>query len=196
MLLSKAKTRNVSAPVSETVSADAPPPCAGRAERAGCRGARRQERGARRARERTRGLVRRGGARPSSCGGPAFGSLGGATTTRVKVDDSSRHERPVPDDPVPAQRTRLPRRRPGCGVPTACEVLSSTGLRAGEIVGTTVRGTTPASSRCTSTSRRRRDRRHREDRQRRQDRRHRRRHRRRRQQPAAHGLRRCSGGGR
>jgi hypothetical protein len=148
MLLSKTKTRKVSAPVSETVSADAPPPCAAEPNvpaAAGLDG----RNGARGTLGSGRELVRVGRA---VFAGFDLARLEWATTTCVKVDDSSRTS--VRFGTTLCLRTNdgCLAGGPVCGVPTACEVLSSTGLRAGEVVGTTpVSGTTPASSRCTST---------------------------------------------
>ena len=148
MLLSKAKTRNVSAPVSETVSVDAPPPCPDEPNvpaAAGLDGTN----GARGMPGSGRELVRVG--RPLFAGCDRT-RLEWVTTTRVKVSDSARTS-------VRCRTTLCLRTNDGClaggpvcGVPTACEELSSTWLGAGEVVGTTpVSGTTPASSRCTST---------------------------------------------
>jgi hypothetical protein len=150
MLLSKTKMRTISAPVSETVSADAPPPCADEPNVPAAAG-----------------LDGRNGARGMLGSGREVELLGcaafagrdrdrvppaWATTTRVRVSDFSRTS-------VRLRTTSCLRTNNGslagglvCGVPAACEVLSSTWLAAGEVVGTTrVRGTTPASSRCTST---------------------------------------------
>jgi hypothetical protein len=147
-LLSKAKTRNVSAPVSETVSVDAPPPCPDEPNvpaAAGLDGTN----GARGMPGSGRELVRVGSPLFAGCDRTR---LEWVTTTRVKVSDSTRTS-------VRCRTTLCLRTNDGClaggpvcGVPTACEELSSTWLGAGEVVGTTpVSGTTPASSRCTST---------------------------------------------
>ena len=148
MLLSKTKTRNVSAPVSETVSADAPPPCADEPNvpaAAGLDG----RNGARGTLGSGRDPVRVG---RLVCAGFDLARLEWATTTRVKVDDSSRTSVRFGTTLCVRTNDGCLAGGPVCGVPTACEVLSSTGLRAGEVVGTTpIRGATPASSRCTST---------------------------------------------
>ncbi len=142
----------MSAPVRETVSADAPPPWADAPNAPAAAG-----------------LEGRNGARGELGSGPEVSGAGRragvvrwracvrlvwATTARVKTRDrdSSRTS-------VRFRTTRCLRTNDGClaggpvcGVPTACEELSSTWLEAGEVIGTTpVRGTTPASSRCTST---------------------------------------------
>jgi hypothetical protein len=124
MLLSKTKTRKVSAPVSETVSADAPPPCADEPNVPAAAG-----------------LEGRNGARGTlgsgweleRVGRGAFAGcdralLEWATTTRVKANDSSRTS-------VRLRATLCLRTNdvclaggPVCGVPAACEVLSSTWL--------------------------------------------------------------------
>ena len=148
MLLSKAKTRNVSAPVSETVSAEAPPPCADEPNvpaAAGLDGSRGRRGTPGSGRELV--LARRG-----RCAGRDRARLECAATTRVKANDSNRTA-------VRFRTSLCLRTNDGClaggvvcGVPTACEVLSSTWLGAGEVEGATpVSGTTPASSRCTST---------------------------------------------
>ncbi len=148
MVLSKTKTRNVSAPVSETVSTDAPPPCAAGPNAPAAAGLDGRN-GARGTLGSGRELVLAGCAAFAGCD---RARLEWATTTRVKASDSSRTS-------VRLRTTLCLRTNDGClaggpvcGVPTACEELSSTWLGAGEVVGTTpVRGTTPASIRCTST---------------------------------------------
>ena len=155
MVLSKTKTRNVSAPVSETVSTDAPPPCAAEPNAPAAAGLDGRN-GARGTIGSGRELVVAGCA---ACAGCDRARLDWATTTRVKASDSSRTS-------VRLRTTLCLRTNDGClrtndgclaggpvcGVPTACEELSSTWLGAGNVVGTTpVRGTTPASIRCTST---------------------------------------------
>ena len=150
MLLSKAKMRNVSAPVSETVSADAPPPCADEPNVAAAAGLDGRN-GARGTLGSGRELERVGCALFAGCDRTT--RLGWATTTRVKVSDSSRTSVRLRTTLCLCTNDGCLAGGPVCGVPTACEELSSTWLGAGEVVGATpVRGgTTPASSRCTST---------------------------------------------
>jgi hypothetical protein len=127
MLLSKTKTRKVSAPVSETVSADAPPPCADEPNvpaAAGLEG----RNGARGTLGSGWELARAGRVGRWALAGCGRALLEWATTTRVKANDSS---------PTRVRfRTTLCLRTndfclaggPVCGVPAACEVLSSTWL--------------------------------------------------------------------